>query len=168
MSILLGEEPERSSIRGGANDATFHASFLPDAKHPVWKFLSAQGLKSDTNSPIEIERVVGRDGKDDIKVNGDAMATEVLREMGLLMVEIHGQFAERAVALNPVTQMKLARRVRADRYILGNVARDYRDIIRYQRELDEERSFIATMDAGAGDRKGHQRPDASWHARKFL
>ncbi|MFM9673736.1 hypothetical protein, partial [Streptomyces galilaeus] len=34
--------------------------------------------------------------------------------------------------------------------ILGNVARDYYDILRYQKELDEERSFIATY--------GHEQP----------
>jgi DNA repair protein RecN (Recombination protein N) len=144
MGLLLGEEADRESMRGGANESTFKVAYgnLP-AAHPVWKFLSKHNIKADPDSDIEVERVIGRDGKDDIRVNSTTLPLEQLREMGNLLVEIHGQFANQNL-LDPMKQLLLLDAFGAyPPEILGNVYRDYHDILRYQKELDEERSFIA-------------------------
>ena len=150
MAIILGEEPDRAAMRGGANESTFKAVFQPSPKHPVWDFLTKNSITVTPEKPFTIERIVGREGKDDIRVNGFMMQPEMLLEMGGMLVEIHGQFANQSL-LDPVKQMKLLDAFGAyPPHILGNVARDYRDIIRYQKELDEERSFIASH--------GHEQP----------
>ncbi len=143
MGLLLGDESDRESMRAGANESTFKAALGLPPQHPVWKFLDTNNVKSLPANDIEIERVIGRDGRDDIRVNGSVVPLETLRELGTLLVEIHGQFANQNL-LDPMKQLLLL-----DAYgayapeILGNVARDYYDILRYQKELDEERSFIA-------------------------
>lgn len=143
LGVLLGDPPDHESIRGGSNESRFRSIFNLGEKHPVWRFLHNHHIKADPANDIEVERTIGRDGKDDIRVNGFELKAEELKEFGNLLVEIHGQFAN-ANLLDPVKQMLLL-----DAYgcyppdIIGNVARDYNDILRYQKELDEERSFIA-------------------------
>ena len=143
LGLLLGEPADPESIRAGSNESTFKAGLQLNDKHPVWKFLLGKGVKPDPAGEIALERVMGRDGKDVISVNNNVMALEDLKEMGNLLVEIHGQFANQNL-LDPMKQLLLL-----DAYgayppeVLGNVARDYYDILRYQKELDEERSFIA-------------------------
>ena len=150
MGLILGEPADVESIRATANESTFKAALALHEKHPVWKFLASNNIQADPANDLTIERVMGRDGKDDIRVNNMPMALEALHEVGLMMVEIHGQFANQTL-LDPMRQLLLL-----DAYgayppeILGNVARDYNDILRYQRELDEERSFIA--------KHGHEQP----------
>lgn len=151
MGLILGEPADVESIRAGSNESTFKAAFGDlRAGHPVWKFLNDHQVKADPSSGINLERVMGRDGKDVININATAVPIEVLREMGVLLVEIHGQFANQNL-LDPMKQLLLL-----DAYgayppeILGNVARDYHDILRYQSELDDERMFIAKF--------GHEQP----------
>lgn len=150
LGILLGEEADVDSIRAGSNESTFKATFKIPEGHPVYKFLTNHHIKADPANDIDVERVMKRGGNDDIKINEQALSVEDLKEFGNFLVEIHGQFAN-ANLLDPMKQMLLL-----DAYgcyppdILGNVARDYYDILRYQKELDEERSFIATY--------GHEQP----------
>jgi DNA repair protein RecN (Recombination protein N) len=143
MGLILGEEADRESMRAGANTSTFKAAFHLPKGHPVWAFLANQKIKADPADDIDVERVIGRDGSDVIRVNSTDVPLDALRDMGNLLVEIHGQFANQNL-LDPMKQLLLL-----DAYgayppeILGNVARDYHDILRYQKELDEEHSFIA-------------------------
>lgn len=150
MGLILGEPPDPESIRASANESTFKAFFNLDSKHPAWKFLANNNIKADPDSEINIQRIMGRDGKDEIQVNGSTLPLEALHELGLMMVEIHGQFANQSL-LDPMKQLLLLDAFGAyPPEVLGNVARDYYDILRYQKELDEERSFIAKF--------GHEQP----------
>lgn len=143
MSHILGEPPDLESIRAGSNESRFRATIQVGDKHPVWPFLAENDIKIAPGDEIIIERAMARDGRDDIRVNHTPLALEKLKEMGSMLIEIHGQFANQDL-LDPHKQLLLL-----DAYgayppdVLGNVARDYNDILRYQRELDEERSFIA-------------------------
>lgn len=143
MGLLLGDEADRESMRAGANHSTFKAVFDLPGSHPVWKFLDSQKIPAKPGNDIEVERIIGRDGSDVIHVNSTDLALPALKEFGNLLVEIHGQFANQNL-LDPMKQLLLL-----DAYgayppeVLGNVARDYYDILRFQKELDEERSFIA-------------------------
>jgi len=143
MGLILGEPPDLESIRAGSNASTFKANFALGAKHPVWHFLTTHGVEATPDTDIKIERVMARDGRDDIQVNGYPLALDALREMGALLVEIHGQFANQNL-LDPMKQLLLLDAFGAyPPEILGNVAQNYHDIVRYMKELDDERSFIA-------------------------
>jgi DNA repair protein RecN (Recombination protein N) len=150
MGLILGEQPDADTIRAGSNESTVKAIVCPVVNHPAWKFLADHGIETEPGSDIRIERVLGRDGKDDIRVDGHEMAPDALKELGSLLIEIHGQFANRNL-LDPVKQMMLLDAFGAyPPEILGSVSQCYRDILRYTKELDEERAFVA--------RHAHEQP----------
>ena len=144
MGLLLGDPADMESMRAGANESTFQAVFGGlKPKHPVWHFLADKGIKADPDEEIVVDRVISHSGNDKMTVNGQELPIDTLREMGSMLVEIHGQFANQNL-LDPMKQLLLLDAFGAyPPQVLGNVARDYRDILRYQKELDEERSFIA-------------------------
>ena len=148
MGLILGDPPSPKAIRAGAEESRIEAAFAPPAGHPVWKFLTNHDLASGPE--ITVHRLFSRAGKDEILVNGKPAARELLHEMGTYLVEIHGQFANQNL-LEPSRQLGLLDDFGAyPPEVLGNVAKTYRDILRYTKELEEERIFIA--------RNAHEQP----------
>lgn len=158
LGLILGDNPDPEAIRGGFKESVIEAHLSPPPRDPVWRFLAKhEGLSAITEGDLTIKRIVGvpeAEGlpcKDVITVNGYGIELPFLVELGTYLVEIHGQFANQTF-LHPDNQLTLL-----DGFgnyppgVLGNVAKDWDDIGRYTRELEEERVFFA--------RAGHERPE---------
>ncbi len=158
LGLILGDESNPDAIRQGFKEAVVEAHFAPPARDPIWRFIAKQeGLSAIVEGNISVKRIIGLPeaeglpGKDEILVNGYSVTLPFLVELGAHLVEIHGQFANQTF-LHPDNQLTLL-----DGFgnyppeILGNVAKDWDDIGRYARELEEERVFFA--------RAGHERPE---------
>ncbi len=146
MGLILGDEPDREAIRQGTDESSFEAVFWPPQGHPVWEFLAKhEGLQSNTTD-IQIRRVFDRNQKDEIVVNGVMVALPFLKELGVYLVEIHGQFANQNF-LSPESQLNLL-----DAFgnyppgILENVAKAWDDIGRLTKELEDEQKFLAVAE----------------------
>ena len=89
LGLLLGDRADISVIRHGADRAEISASFdltgLPAAR----SWLHAQQL--DTAEECLLRRVLTRQGRSRCYVNGSLQPLAALRELGLLLVDIHGQ-----------------------------------------------------------------------------
>src|SRR5690242_11795 len=90
LGLALGARGDAALVRKGAASATVTASFEPAARHPVRVLLTEQGIESD--GPVILRRVLGADGRGRAFVNDQPASVGLLRQIGGLLVEIHGQF----------------------------------------------------------------------------
>ncbi len=99
INAVLGERTSKELIRNGAQRATVCAQF-DDLTQDVINALTENGLSPDENGELYISRVLSLDGKGSIKINGIPVTATVLREIGKLLITIHGQHDNQNL-LNP-------------------------------------------------------------------
>ncbi|MBE6559206.1 MAG: DNA repair protein RecN [Ruminococcaceae bacterium] len=87
INLLMGGRVNREIIRTGEDKALISALFSPD--EATRNALSALGI--DTEDELMLQRTVRRDGKSEARINGRAVTGGMLREVGELLINIHGQ-----------------------------------------------------------------------------
>ena len=105
LSLALGERADSQAIRDGQARAeislNFDISKLPQAQ--TW--LRDHDL-DDTESECVIRRLITKEGRSRAYINGSLIPVQQLRELGSLLVEIHGQH-EHQTLLQRDTQQQL-------------------------------------------------------------
>ncbi|GBD43840.1 DNA repair protein RecN [bacterium HR40] len=96
LGLALGGRAERSMVRRGAAQTQVTAGFTLPAGHPVFELLAAQGIDA-AGEEILIRRQVSGDGRSRAWIEDVAVGNSLLRRIGSLLVEIHGQHASRAL-----------------------------------------------------------------------
>jgi DNA repair protein RecN (Recombination protein N) len=91
LGLALGARSEAALVRRGAANASASAVFAPPPGHPVWTALEDKGLAGEVGEDIVLRRVLGEDGRSRAFVNDQPAGVAVLRELGALLVETHGQ-----------------------------------------------------------------------------
>lgn len=89
LGLALGARSEAGLVRRGAEKATVAAEFDIPAKHPARKLLAENEIPSEDT--LVLKRVLGTDGRSRAFVNGQPAGVGLLRQLGDLLVEIHGQ-----------------------------------------------------------------------------
>lgn len=93
LGLALGARAEAGAVRKGATSATVSASFEIDANHPALAVLAEQGLAlPEPGAPLILRRVLTADGRSRAFANDEACSVGLLRQLGGMLVEIHGQF----------------------------------------------------------------------------
>ncbi|MGE0230165.1 MAG: DNA repair protein RecN [Flavobacteriaceae bacterium] len=95
LSLALGARGDGSLVRKGAEQGSVTAVFDPPMSHPARALMADQGLPND--EAVILRRVQTRDGRSRAFVNDVAVGVAFLREIGALLVEIHGQHDDRAL-----------------------------------------------------------------------
>lgn len=90
LGLAAGGRTERGAVRRGAEKGVVAAAFEPGAAHPVWRALEENGVAADDDQVI-LRRVQGVDGKSRAFINDQPVSVALLRAMGELLIEIHGQ-----------------------------------------------------------------------------
>ncbi len=104
LALALGARGDGALVRNGAESGNVTAVFELDTGHPVNKLLLAQEIKnSDT---LILRRMQNSDGKTRAFVNDEPVSVGLMREIGALLVELHGQHDERAM-LDPASHRGL-------------------------------------------------------------
>lgn len=98
LGLALGARGEAGLVRGGAAGLSVSAEFAVPTDHPARALLNDNGLEAD--GPILLRRTVKADGGGRAFAQGIAVGAALLRELGGLLVEVHGQHDERGL-LNP-------------------------------------------------------------------
>lgn len=143
MGLILGEPSKKSAIRQGQDQSSFEAVVAPPQGHPVWEFMIKNQLLTTMQSEFSIHRVMKQQGDDDIKVNGVNVSEELLKELGEYLIEIHGQFANHTL-LGPANQLNLLDAAGAfPQEVFDNVSGALDDVHRLEKELEEEKTFLA-------------------------
>ncbi|HEX8064557.1 MAG TPA: DNA repair protein RecN [Allosphingosinicella sp.] len=100
LGLALGARADSGLVRQGQAQAVVTVAFdLPDA-HPAMGLLSDSGLEKDAGEPLVIRRIVRADGGSRALVNDQSASVALLRELGALLVEVHGQHDDGGL-LNP-------------------------------------------------------------------
>lgn len=94
LQAVLGARVSRELVRTGAARASVSASFVSE---PAERWLRENDLEpvghhcSDGDEGIVIRRRVSAEGKSSAVVNGESVTAAELRELGALLLDIHGQ-----------------------------------------------------------------------------
>jgi len=89
FGIVLGDRANTDFIRSGTDGFWVQAVFDIDGNIEISKFLSEQGIECDEE--LFLKRIVDVQGKSKASINGVQVPVGILREIGSLLVNIHGQ-----------------------------------------------------------------------------
>ena len=95
LGLALGRRGESALVRHGAAQAVVTATF--DATDAVRALLEKNGLDADPGEPLIVRRLVKADGGSRAFVNDQPASAALLREIGAMLVEIHGQHDDRGM-----------------------------------------------------------------------
>jgi DNA repair protein RecN (Recombination protein N) len=91
LGLATGARAESGLVRRGAAQASASAAFSPPPGHPVWSLLEARGLEAAPGEDLILRRVLSADGRSRAFVNDQPSSVGALREIGALLIEVHGQ-----------------------------------------------------------------------------
>ncbi len=100
LGLALGARGESSLVRQGATQAVVTASFDLPSTGAVAELMAENGLDFDAGEPLIVRRIVKADGGSRAFVNDQPASAGLLRDLGVHLVEIHGQHDDRGL-LNP-------------------------------------------------------------------
>ena len=106
LGLATGARAEAGLVRRGAAQASATAVFQPAAGHPVHALLAEKGLDGEAGEDVVLRRQLSADGRSRAFVNDQPTGVAVLREIGALLVEVHGQH-ETVGLLDPRTHRPL-------------------------------------------------------------
>ncbi|TFF20710.1 DNA repair protein RecN [Jiella endophytica] len=95
LSLALGGRGDGSLVRHGAKQGEVIAAFDVAADHPARQLLTDNGF--DDDGDVVLRRVQTADGRSRVFVNDRPSSVALMRQIGLSLVEIHGQHDDRAL-----------------------------------------------------------------------
>ena len=94
ISAVLGERTTRELVRTGASRAKVMAVF-DELSTAVVTWLFDHGI--DDADELMLQREISADGKSTCRVNGNPVSVGVMKELGSLLLNIHGQHDSQAL-----------------------------------------------------------------------
>ncbi|MFZ5670150.1 MAG: DNA repair protein RecN [Pseudomonadota bacterium] len=106
LGLATGARADAGLVRRGAQQASAAAIFSLAADHPVWALLDEKGLAYARDEDLVLRRQLSADGRSRAFVNDQATGVATLKELGALLLEVHGQH-ETVGLLDPRTHRPL-------------------------------------------------------------
>ena len=100
LALVLGARADAVIVRQGAERTEVSAEFDITALKPAIKYLQKQEL-TDEGGTCLVRRVVDASGRSRAFNNGTAVTAMQLRELGVCLVDIHGQHQHQSLARAP-------------------------------------------------------------------
>ena len=97
VNAILGQRAARDVVRAGAEKAVITALF-DELSDEVRKKIEELGLSA--SDELVLSREIFADGKSSARINGRTVTASMLREIGELLVDIHGQHDNRILMSN--------------------------------------------------------------------
>ena len=102
LGLALGSRSDAGLIRSGADKLTVTASFAIVEGHPTTALLAQQDIGLD--DMLVLRRIVDGNGRSRAFINDQPVSIGLLRIVGDLLVEVHGQFETHGL-LDPATHL---------------------------------------------------------------
>ncbi|MFL6764204.1 MAG: DNA repair protein RecN [Sphingomicrobium sp.] len=100
LGLALGARADAGLVRAGQESASVSAEIELPADHPAECLLDEQGLRVERGEPLIVRRTLKSDGGSRAFIGGASVPAGLLRDVGAVAVEIHGQHDDRGL-LNP-------------------------------------------------------------------
>jgi DNA repair protein RecN (Recombination protein N) len=100
LGLALGTRADSGLVRQGQAQAVVSVSFDLPADHPSRALLRDNGLEGEPGEPLVVRRIVRADGGSRALVNDQSASVALVRELGAMLVEVHGQQDDRGL-MNP-------------------------------------------------------------------
>ena len=91
LGLALGARSDAGLVRNGAKQASATAVFTAPDDEALIALLSERGFDVAPGEELILRRVVSADGRSRAYVNDQPAGVTALREIGALLVEVHGQ-----------------------------------------------------------------------------
>ncbi len=115
LGLALGARADSGLVRAGTDQASVIASFDPPPPgSALATLLAANDMAPEPGEPFIVRRTLKADGGSRAFLNDQPCSAALLRDVGALLVEIHGQHDERGL-LNPRGHRAPARQLRRPR-----------------------------------------------------
>ncbi len=89
VMLAIGGRATADVVRHGAERAEVTATFDPRGLEGVAEWLEAQSIAAEDE--LLLRRVIGSEGRSRVWVNGQLLPLSAVRELGQLLIDIHGQ-----------------------------------------------------------------------------
>lgn len=100
LGLALGARADSGLVRSGQSQAVVTVSFDLPNSHGARALLADNGLSNEPGEPLVIRRILKSDGGSRALINDQSASVGLLRDLGAMLVEIHGQHDDRGL-LNP-------------------------------------------------------------------
>jgi DNA repair protein RecN (Recombination protein N) len=91
LGLATGARADAGLVRAGRPQASATAVFAPPRAHPAWAYLDDRGLAAEPDEDLVLRRQLSADGRSRAFVNDQPATVGVLRELGEMLIEVHGQ-----------------------------------------------------------------------------
>ncbi len=124
LSLLLGDRADSDSVRSGSSKAEISAEFDISNMQHVQSWLKEKEL--DAELDCLIRRRLSSDGRSRAFINGTPVPVQDLRELGEMLVDIHGQHEHQSL-MKPQMQRQLLDDYAGHKKLLTDIKRVYTD-----------------------------------------
>ena len=100
LGLALGSRADSGLVRSGADSAAVSAEIDLPSSHPGRERLGEHGVEAEPGEPLILRRTLKADGASRAFAAGAAVPAGLLRDIGALAIEVHGQQDDRGL-LNP-------------------------------------------------------------------
>ncbi|HWS24904.1 MAG TPA: DNA repair protein RecN [Anaerolineales bacterium] len=143
LDVVLGGKAAQEMIRSGAEKAVIECVFEVDGKSiDLNELLLSEDLFEEDRSLI-LSREIRMEGRTTARINGRSVSTSFLKEVGQLLVDIHGQ-TEHLSIFNPRTHIELLDRYANFPELVREYTNAYSNYLKVNRELTSLRSSVAS------------------------
>ena len=146
INAALGERISREVVRTGSSEAMITAVFS-DISERIRKNLEELGYPVDEDGALLVRRTISADGKGNCRINGQPATLSVLRTIGRMLVNIHGQH-ENQILLSPERHVDYLEGLGGLLPLRGEYAQAYDRLCDIRRQLEQTR-----MDEGMKARR---------------
>ena len=104
LGMATGARSDRGLVRAGTDKAQCIAGFT--LSNSVAKLLEEHDIDVDPNEDVTLRRSLTKDGRSKAFINDQAVGVKLLSQVGLLLIEVHGQHDGKGL-LDPTTHINL-------------------------------------------------------------
>ncbi len=132
INAILGERTSRELVRHGC-DSAYVSAYFEDIPDSVAEKIAEIGYEVDDGTLL-LSRKISANGKSACKINGKSATVSMLKEIGALLVNIHGQHDNQAL-LNPDYQYQYVDMMFSDSKLFQQYKSSFKDLISVRRKL---------------------------------
>src|SRR5579872_1263796 len=91
LGLATGARADAGLVRRGVQTCALPIFFALAPDHPAWAYLAEKGLADAPDDDLVLRRQLGADGRSRAFVNDQPTSVGVLRDLGAMLIEVHGQ-----------------------------------------------------------------------------